>query len=775
MISTFREVDLVAADESLDTGTAGRTELRIHGVSGIPPESVLDHPLLKRVAGDDTAGFFRRWYPSGRSADLTSGRRVEAYCWGRLTSGPAARSGWIMLLPFMLANVAHWMLPAVPAEATASRAAAGRASAVALRLFGLVLTFTLVLTAVQVAVDIVGWQCAGIYRCGTSSPLTTLLADGWLSEPGRRIVVSALVPLAVIAGVALLGRRPLRRTTPEPDVAVAAQDDHPLAHASFWRGNPGMPALRSAHVAAATALLAAAVAWPATTLAATGAMQVVGWVLCLASLATVAVATVLVAAEGVAGRGGSGSVVVRTIRRAATVLLVLGAVYSVWDHGSWEPAGRLPGVRPAILLTFGLGLVLLLLLTLTVLSQRPWNQGGDGFRPAVRGFGTPAVATIAYLIAGGFSAGLTYRIVDLLGYPVLSQHTANTRRASIERAIADESLPFAVQQAAWSAETPLVVPPSFAWAGAAATVIFVAVLVIAGGIAVATVRRIGPLATQVATEYTRDDVRPAPTPTDAAVRTVARAVAVASITDRSGRFIGYVVMVAGVVLLAGLGVYVAGVDNWRLVEQPPLSTLTAFGTWLMGAFALGLIALVWRSARNPELRRTVGILWDIGSFWPRAAHPLAPPCYGERAVPDLVERVEELTAQPADRVVISGHSQGSVLAAATVLQLPPDVADRVSLVTIGSPLRRLYARYFPAYFDAGALGSLPERTGGRYRNLYRDTDPIASWVLNPPHEPGRVDIRLADPLSLDQPVNGHADYWADVTYRRVLDELPTSR
>jgi hypothetical protein len=29
----------------------------------------------------------------------------------------------------------------------------------------------------------------------------------------------------------------------------------------------------------------------------------------------------------------------------------------------------------------------------------------------------------------------------------------------------------------------------------------------------------------------------------------------------------------------------------------------------------------------------VGVVWDVGTFWPRSAHPLAPPSYAELAVP----------------------------------------------------------------------------------------------------------------------------------------------
>ena len=198
------------------------------------------------------------------------------------------------------------------------------------------------------------------------------------------------------------------------------------------------------------------------------------------------------------------------------------------------------------------------------------------------------------------------------------------------------------------------------------------------------------------------------------------------------------------------------------------ATLTAIGTWIMGAFALGVVVLAWNSSRNPALRRTVGILWDIGSFLPRAAHPLAPPSYGERAIPELAQRVTTLTGSPSPRVVLSGHSQGSVMVVATVLHLPAETVERVDLLTHGSPVRRLYLRFFPAYFGPDALRAAYERLNGRWRNLYRDTDPIGAWALDPPTVPNApVDRRLVDPRTLDAKIQGHSDDWSDAGYARA--------
>ena len=66
------------------------TELRVHGVTGTPAEDMLDRPLLRRVAGDTDAGFFRPRAEYG-AATGPGGATLEAYRWGNLTAGAAAR------------------------------------------------------------------------------------------------------------------------------------------------------------------------------------------------------------------------------------------------------------------------------------------------------------------------------------------------------------------------------------------------------------------------------------------------------------------------------------------------------------------------------------------------------------------------------------------------------------------------------------------------------------------------------------------------------------
>lgn len=208
-------------------------------------------------------------------------------------------------------------------------------------------------------------------------------------------------------------------------------------------------------------------------------------------------------------------------------------------------------------------------------------------------------------------------------------------------------------------------------------------------------------------------------------------------------------------------------------------TAQALGSWLIG---LGFILFVtWgrRAYKDASARRTIGILWDVGTFWPRAAHPFAPPCYAERAVPDLTWRMATWTRATGGRLVISGHSQGSVLAAAAAWQLKPSDRKRVALLTYGSPIERLYGRWFPAHFGPAALASLHHDVDC-WRNLYRLTDPIGGPVRLPGDCGPEVDRPpLKDPLAygrtaqhpLPAPILGHSDYQADPAFAEERERL----
>ena len=117
---------------------------------------------------------------------------------------------------------------------------------------------------------------------------------------------------------------------------------------------------------------------------------------------------------------------------------------------------------------------------------------------------------------------------------------------------------------------------------------------------------------------------------------IARARGRAMASDAAERYAAQVH--AATLALVFVGTVVELFDD-RLPLADRISPVTTFGTLVLGGFALALLLLGRRAYRNAQLRRTIGILWDLATFWPRASHPLAPPCYCERALPDLICRI----------------------------------------------------------------------------------------------------------------------------------------
>jgi hypothetical protein len=146
-----------------------------------------------------------------------------------------------------------------------------------------------------------------------------------------------------------------------------------------------------------------------------------------------------------------------------------------------------------------------------------------------------------------------------------------------------------------------------------------------------------------------------------------------------------------------------------------------------GAF---MLRSIWTGAGSSEegqkKRRNVGILWDMGSFWPRWYHPLAPPAYGPVAVTQLRK---ELQSHPRD--VLGAHSQGSLISAVALIY-SDDGKRPKRLITYGSQLGSLYPGMFPGAGIDGEDG-LVERVhhayAGDWINLYRETDPIGGHFI----------------------------------------------
>src|SRR5215212_3583776 len=143
--------------------------------------------------------------------------------------------------------------------------------------------------------------------------------------------------------------------------------------------------------------------------------------------------------------------------------------------------------------------------------------------------------------------------------------------------------------------------------------------------------------------------------------------------------------------------------------------LVVAGNVLLVGFAGGLLLAGRGAVLRPGARRVANVIWDVIAFWPRAAHPMAPPPYSQRAVRDFADRITwHLDHGGAERLLVAGHSQGTLISVAALLRVPQRLYGRIALITHGSQLQHAYSRAFPGYLNAPLLRWLLRRLDGRW-------------------------------------------------------------
>jgi hypothetical protein len=820
----------------VNNNATGWTELRVHGVSGTPPESMLQHPHVARVAGYADAAFYRRWWESEAVSADTADHRIEAYSWGGLTSGNNKRALWLLLLPFMLLNVAFFMAPwrrnpnPEPGRGEPGKVE-DRFSAAVQRLFALSFTGTFALAVVSVAMDLVAWQCGsgpatgGGVSCANGAGWLGWLRWGWLDSPGRQVAVAAVVPLAAIGLLwylarvtwASLEKAPIDRGQRNPDVRT------PLEDRALWNGRAAVRRLRALHVAAGLVIpgiFVAASLLPDPSRGLGALLDSTAWQLPLPAVRTVLLLSSMVLLAGIVvavARPSTGSRKrplaeplpqeqeqherrdrYRLLPWAALALTVASGLVAWWpsvDQNRVTAGAELPWLVGSVQALFLVQAALVLLLTAAcwlLLRRRAASPppvartvGPDPAKgkavptgPVWGGFAMIGVVVLGWLVAGGFSAGLILRVAETLGSPVAAGQ-------------------------ADTAATPLVVPIAYFW---------VAVAGLALALAAAALALITWLRLRTPPKGFVDGVRRAYPASDVDVDKL-RLAGITRVWARSQGLTAQAQQAFGWFLLAAVSIVVATVLGYLVVGDRLItgaSFLVTVANFALSGFVLILLWVGRKAYDNAGFRRTVGIAWDLGTFWPRAVHPLAPPCYAERTVPDLMGRLKLYAAYPGalDRAaVLSCHSQGTVLGAVVLLQLDPDVSNRTSFLIYGSPLSRLYARFFPAYFNDYALSRLGRllddakavsdgdvaipRRSWRWRNLYRLSDPIggpvftayeATFQPDPAEQAAGdnhdVDRQLIDP-AFDRPAGdpcypqpcGHSNYFADPAFDWTTEAL----
>lgn len=630
-----------------------RVELRVHGVSGTPPETMLYTSPVSYDLGDRSAKVYeihRDWFP------------VKGFHWGSLTAGRPHTAFWILLAPFAMANVAGWM---------SDRANPWTRALV--RVAGLALTGVFFAQIANMTLHI-PFQArlrhlerpevwAGTLVAATAT--VTMLGLAIISTQSNFQRLSVLTRLRLVFSPLIGDMLPA-----EAQAATSGMWGDPtygirMISPSMWSPHALVHRLRRLHISCGGLILSLLV----------GA-GVGNELLVRGSLAGLAFTVFLVLATTWIPES-------KLLALSPTALLPLAVVGWV-GYASWVVLTTdLTRLTAADDITFGLAMILLVAALFALFGE--WVKVGP-----TAGWAALGVLAVALLV--GASLGLTGGLLveDLLstspGLRTFARGGAWTALAMMGLAallslmasvMTLVPLPDERQAATEEAEAP---PSKLRRIGSRAR----SLLVVAGiyGVTAGVATALAACATGPGCDRSR-----LPVPAWAAEDP------------------------AGAVDLAGLTFDLTSLLGWTklvVVVTPAL---------------LILRSIVGGLLQGQEARRRVSIVWDIGSFWPRWFHPLAPPAYGPNAVTRLTEELEARSP-----MVLSAHSQGSLIAAAAITQVAGEHRPTL-LITYGSPLAHLYPTLFPSVDLQGFVEETDRAIGRRWLNLWRRSDPIGSGAI----------------------------------------------
>jgi hypothetical protein len=584
-----------------------------------------------------------------------------------------------------------------------------------------------------------------------------------------------------------------------------------LSDARFWQGERTLVRQRYCHAMAACAVVILLAALPRSgwTAARLAAFVVAGVLAAAAVVITVSPWTDRVASAGEQRNGRDTAVLVLAIASAAAAFAMVTAQFCGPDFRPVSQSIPGDGLLQVIITFAEYGLVALLALMLVF--QRP-PKGSDVM---AGGLTAAIIALLAAVIATVFGSALTLTVTNLLG-----------SLTPVAAAAGDEvkhSVLFYVPPSAYAGGAGFMV------AAAAAVVAVVGLLIKRCSL----VRKLCSLepegmvgtgkgtvrANYRAAGRSPDPGRPAAKDDglSPAVKKVAKAWATSSLTDCAAWVLAGLTVPAAAAMVAYEIVLLTS-NPWAWIGSG-----AAVGATL-AVLTAGLFIAQFRAAlSSAAARKKFSSLWDVITFWPRACHPLAPPCYAERSVPELVTRIRRLTGdsirndpggrpdpawlqqvtdsldpKPQDpspqegpaAILLSGYSQGAPISVAVMAQLPTWVRGRTALLTLAAPVRRLYGRAFPAYFGEDQLQllrtALSPATGAKglwWRNVTRRSDYIGGYVFAFPETPAEagpsdVDRVILDPPALwlshdpsPPPIHKHSSWFPDPQTRPAADEL----
>ena len=715
----------------LPNAAAKLTELRIHGVSGPEPANILETASVFHVGGDSITGFARRRAGDRcgpTDVDPTSPRQLEAFSWRGVSSGARSRAVWLLLAPFAFINFAAWMHPMVgePQHPGVPRRDPWNARSVQvfhalLRALGVCFSAQFALTTMA-ALMLVPKNPDCSLAAKKSSYCATFPRYG-----SALMTATTAGAIGVLALIVLLAHATLRRYDALENPAHSGGPGTPSAALglhTFWGKKTSVTRQFWLHVfvfAAAVAYvivqmfsarahgfrlacLVVAIATLLASMAPAFAMQrdlggpAADQPVSSVPEATRAPADGILRAVSPSHKMAFFGVMLGLLGGLAIVGLVL---WNGWGGASGksvavpptQPPGDRFGLADAITAVVCAELLLLCALAATILwmltRKRPNNVHHRNMLGGNAGWIVPLIGWLvaAFLTSGVLAfAGKIFKNQSHLKVPGFSA-LVNTGAYAFPVGVLTTLL-FVVGRVVWC------------------TVFF------------------------------------DPANLDARVRHPSRrgsyrmacGIAYAA---RTAYWVFVPLAIAAAAWIVWAAIALASATwpgtfaSWpRYLKVPPSApAMLSIFAFLVGVVPLAVIAL----AKKVGTQRGVGVLWDVVTFWPRAAHPFAPPCYAERVIPQLRSRHAALT-DGGRSVLLSAHSQGSVISAALLLQLQQPDVDNTALLTYGCQYSYLFARGFPAYLGGHVIDELAHRLAidarhtSRWINLYRLTDYLGSTV-----------------------------------------------
>ena len=729
------------------------SELRVHGMSGTPPRDL----LYSDPVSYDRRDPFARIYESNRD-----GREVKAFHWGSLTSGSRGTAFWLLLTPFMLANLAGWM---------ASTKAWVQAF---IRLTSLFLTCLLVaqgaVVLISYANEIFDEQSYHAAAVAGGSGLLALLFFAILWRLSARSLVEYMTPLdklRTLFGVSEDTLKPPRMG--EDEELLQVRDPAPeasLIDPRMWVRQSILFRLRRQHLAAGILIIVIALEIrPGRSV-----------VLILALLVAILVVldTLLISV----GNGFANAVRALSAPKVPmAIALLVASIIGLFQEPL--PAGAWPHIHQLVLyIAILAGLASLgTLLTQLAEGHSNWLLGflpisALAISATIGGAMGVAAALFAELASyrflgelNPFQQGKPFYIEDaavmvnggawtvesmlcfLLALATLAAGAGWTRRRNLapltkqghdeqeghekekgheeERGHEGENVhegQVATSKDGWKWAVMRQITTKAAWIFGGAGVI-AAVLAVPAAIIACFQGEPGCDPTLLNPDAINQGL-PLVAGLLAALLTVALAGAVWPVS----RPLGAVILPIG-----ALAIWLVFDKQFNsFVWTVPIIDLPVRPARFLDLSVLvivfGLTFFIVRSIvggfGDPEKRRRVGILWDTGSFWPRWFHPLAPPSYSPHAVRTLNAALKSEKSE-----ILAAHSQGSVISCVALAQ--PDAPLPRAFVTYGSPLGILYDRLFPHAGVRALIAFVDARWGptSHWVNLWRDTDPLGGDPL----------------------------------------------